>query len=157
MTDSKVADELFLFPASLSCPESVCCTLRIHLHLPLHPVPLLLPPTRKHAVAEMFYSVSCTMVARSACMSDLEFEYIWHHSLNDLRLNEIRFVMHCIPLCVTCNSGLSNSVCFTIDLHASEVWGCFILPSERSSYGFLAMQMLLGSSWLIAAEFMCFC
>ncbi len=109
----------------------------------------------------MFYSVSCTTVARSACMSDVESEYIWHCNLNDLVLNEIRFVMPCVPLGVTFNSCSFNSLekkrYFSIDLHAGEVWGCFILPSERASHGSLAMQMWLGSSWAVAAEFMCFC
>lgn len=63
-----------------------------------HTQPLLLPPTTKHAAAEMFYSVSCTTVASSACMSDVEFEYIWHCNPNDLVLNEIRFVTLYVPL-----------------------------------------------------------
>lgn len=157
MTDSKVVDEMFSFPASLNCPGSICCT-PTHLHLPAHPSPLLLPPTTKHAAAEMFYSVSCTTVARSACMSDVEFEYIWHRNLNDLVLNEIRFVTPCIPLGVTFNScsfsSLGKKALFHNWFACHEVWGCFILPSERASY---AMQMWLGSSWAVAAEFMCFC
>lgn len=101
----------------------------------------------------MFYSVSCTTVARSACMSDVESEYIWHCNLNDLALNEVRFVTPCLPLCVTFNSCSFNSLekkrHFTIDLHGSEVWGRFILPLERASYGSLAMQIWLGSSWAV--------
>lgn len=124
------------------------------------PSPLFLPPTAKHAAAEMFYSVSCT-VERSACMSDVEFEYIWHCNLSDLALNEIRFVTPCVPLSVPSNSCSFNSLgkkrYYTIAFHASEVWGCFILSSESCSYGSLAMQIWLGLSRAVAVESPCFC
>lgn len=41
----------------------------------------------------MFYSVLFTRVAGSARVSDVEFEYIWHDSLNDVGLYQIGFVM----------------------------------------------------------------
>ena len=102
MTDSRVADELFSFPASLKFSGRICCTPTTHLHrcTPTTLHPRLPPPTAKHAAAEMFYSVSCATVERSACISDVEFEYVWHCNLNDLGLNEISFVMPCISLCV---------------------------------------------------------
>lgn len=68
----------------------------------------------------------------------------------------------CVPLSVTfnscCNSlGGEKKRYFTTDLHGSEVWGSSMLPWERASYGSLAVQIWLGSSWAVAAEFICCC
>lgn len=139
------------FPASLNCA-------RKHLHLPVHPALLFFPPTAKHAAAEMLYSVSCTTVARSSCMSDVEFEYIWHCNLSDLGFNEIRFVAPCVTFNSCSFNSVEKKVAFSQLIYMpARCEDFFILPSERSSYGSLAMQILLGSSWAVAAEFMCFC
>lgn len=67
----------------------------------------------------------------------------------------------CVPLSVTfnscCNSLGGGKRYFTTDLHGSEVWGSSMLPWERASYGSLAVQIWLGSSWAVAAEFICCC
>ncbi len=82
----------FFFAASLICPGSICCTPVIHLHLPLRPAPLFKECSSRNVLFSVMYNSG-----KSACMPDVEFDYVWHCNLNNLGLNKIRFVKPCVP------------------------------------------------------------
>lgn len=142
-------------PASLNCPGSICCTRVIHLHLPLHPP----SPFKACSSRNVLFSVMFSS-GKSACTSDVEFEYIWHCNLNDSGLNKIRV---CVALrsSVTFNSSSFNTLekngISQLIYMTARCWACFsllcVIAHSHSKYG----RVYHGQTPLTLCAFAGFC